>query len=160
MTQINPAVDARYHPVEQRTIEQLLLREIEDNLAIGYHTEALYELGSFYFEKAGFASIPRLSVTIVCKERDYLTLQPMLRRMFASHIGSLGWTSNNLAAYPSMGRGKTRKFRDQHGANRMGMEHRVSFELSPELTEAIDWTGYMHSRGTVKYREWEQPAKD
>jgi hypothetical protein len=150
----NREVSARYTAPDERTMSQVINRQLHDSLAVTAHVGADYELGTPYFEQAGFARIPRLSMTVTCKERDYSAIQGMiLHRAAVSHIGALGWSSDHLAFYPSMGRGKTRMFTAADGSRRRGVEHRVSFELSPALAAAIDWNGYSYVRGQLKVRE-------
>lgn len=134
--------DARYKAADELTDAQVAVRDMADTLAITYHTNALREIGSFRFEMAGFARIPRLTVSVWCKEQDMPSLIPLLRQMAQSHLGELGWGSKHLAVTPSVGRGSRRKFTDQHGAGRMGTQHDVSFELSGEIAGVIDWLGY------------------
>lgn len=147
-------VSARYTPPSERTASQVINRELHNCLGVTAHVGADYELSAPYFEQAGFARIPRLSMTVVCKERDYEAIQGMiLHRAAVSHVGSLGWSSDNIAFYPSVGRGKTRMFTAEDGKRRRGVEHRVSFELSPALAAAIDWNGYSYVRGQLTVRE-------
>jgi hypothetical protein len=151
-------VDSRYTPPTERDPMQLLSREMQASLAVGYHTGAEHEIGRWGFEQAGFAKIPRMSVTVVCKERDFNSLVPMLHRQAISQLAELGWSHHHLAQYPSNGRGRVRMFTDQNGARRRGVEHRVSFDLSPQLAEAINWNGYTAVRGTLTVRENGMPV--
>ena len=147
-------VSARYTPPSERTTSQVINRQLHDCLGVGAHVGADYVVSTPYFEQAGFARIPRLTMTVTCKERDYEAIQIMiLHRLAVSHVGALGWSSDHLAFYPSMGRGKTRMFTAEDGKRRRGIEHRVSFELSPELAAAIDWSGYTSVRGKLAVRE-------
>ncbi len=93
--------------------DERMLRDAHDSLAITWHSGAEREIGSFRFERVGFADIPRLRVSVTCKERDFSSLVPSIRQLAFGHLGELGWSSDHIQFKPTVGRGRTSMFIDQ-----------------------------------------------
>lgn len=137
--------------------DERVQRDLTDHLAVTFGCSAPRQMGGFRFEKVGFAGIPRLTVTVMCKREDAISLAATIRQAAFGHLGELGWSSDHAGRTANIAHGRTRMFIDDlSGSRKRGEECIFSFDLDAEITQAIDWRSRLS--GKLDLRECEMPS--
>lgn len=119
-----------------------LLRAASRSLAIRWGTDAPYSIGHVSAEKVGYAQIPSVVVSVICRDEDVPALVPIVRQRVFAELAERGWPDEQIEFRPNVQRGRRRKFTDEnessesHGRAKFGVEQRFRFEMRRELAQA------------------------
>lgn len=142
-------VEASGSPHPQSFPEEPVARALHRSPAVTFGTGASHHVGPIGLRRVGFASLPRLQMTVTCKAPDLPGVMPVCRQAAFSWLAERGVADEHLAFRPFVAQGSRRQaFTDQHGERRMGEAHEVSFDISEALAAGVEWDWRGH--GTLK----------
>ena len=119
-----------------------LLKQAHASLCIRWGTTAPFHIGTVSAEKVGFAQLPSVVVTVVCRDEDISSLVPVVRQRVYGELAERGWTPDDIGFTPSTQQGRRRKFVDQNeesestGRGKFGTEYRFWFDMVRDLAKA------------------------
>lgn len=119
-----------------------LAKAAHASLCIRFGTLAPYNIGHVSAERVGYAQIPSVVVTVICRDEDIGSLVPVVRQRVYGELAERGWTPDDIGFTPSTQRGRRRKFRDEnessesHGKDKFGIEYRFRFDMEKPLAAA------------------------
>ena len=134
-----------------------LARSLAVSSDVNWSTNAPFEIvGDLIIKKEGFANIPRVGITIACKDfRDLVTLS---RQFVYREIEEAGIPNEALGFTPTIGtenRSKRYLFNDCNessptlGKRKYGFLYLFNFEINKEFVGRFEWGGFCNSYGKL-----------
>lgn len=120
-----------------------LLRAVSRSLCVRFGTTEPFAIGRVSAERVGYAQIPSVVVTVVCRDESLSALVPIVRQRVFAELAERGWGDEHIVNLtPGTMRGRRRKFVDENessptvGRSKFGIEYRFRFDMSRDLAAA------------------------